>query len=107
MKQDKNVVSRGVGNITFSLATSHQILISICRSPRAHFYVVGMLRFMCVFGISQPSLPTPFYYSLVSISLFMVLSTIFHSIDSPNNSPLSRSVLPVLFLLYLSFQLFI
>ena len=60
-----------------------------------------------VFDINQPSLPTPFYSVLVSISLFMVLSTVFHSINSPDNSPLSHSVLPVLFLPNWSFQLYI
>ena len=57
--------------------------------------------------IGQPSLPTPFYSFLVSISVFLVLSTVFHSINSPDNAPLSHSVLPVLFLPYWSFQLFI
>ena len=38
--------------------------------------------------INQPSLPTLFLYSvLVSISVFMALSTVFHSINSPDNSP--------------------
>ena len=40
-------------------------------------------------------------------SVFMALSTVFHSINSPNNSPLSHSVLPVLLLSYWSFQLYI
>ena len=54
-----------------------------------------------VFDKNQPSLLTPFFYSvLVSISVFMALSTVFHSINSPDNSPLSHSVLPVLFLPY-------
>ena len=73
-------------------------------SPRAHLHVVGMLRFM--FDINQPSLPTPFYSVLVLISVYMALSTVFHSIKSPDNSPLSHSVLPVLFLPYWSFQLY-
>ena len=60
-----------------------------------------------VFDINQPSLPTPFYSVLVPVSLFMALSTIFHSIKPPDNSPLSRSVLPVLFLPYWSFHLHI
>ena len=60
-----------------------------------------------VFDINQPSLPTPFYSVLVSISVFMTLSTVFYSINSPDNSPLSHSVLPVLFLPHWSFQLFI
>ena len=51
-----------------------------------------------VFDINQPSLPTPFYSVLVSTSVFMGLSTGFHSVNSPDNSPLSHSVLPVLFL---------
>ena len=58
-----------------------------------------------VFDINQPSLPTPFYSVLVSISVFMALSTVFHSIHSPDNSPLSHSVLPVLIQPYCSFQL--
>ena len=60
-----------------------------------------------VCDINQPSLPTPFYSVLVSTSVLMALSTVFHSIDSPDNSPFSHSVLPVLFLSYWSFQLYI
>ena len=53
------------------------------------------------------SLFTPFYSALVSVSVFMTLSTVFHSINSPNNSPFSHFVLPVLALPYWSFQLYI
>ena len=60
-----------------------------------------------VFDKNQPSLPTPFYSVLVSVSVFVALSTAFHSMNSPDNSPLSHSVLPVLFLPYCSFQLYI
>ena len=56
-----------------------------------------------VCDINQPSLPTPFYSGLVSVSVLMVLSTVFHSMNSPNNSPPSHSVLPVLFLPYWPF----
>ena len=59
------------------------------------------------FDTNQPNLPTPFYSVLVSVSAFMALSTVFHSINSPDKSPLSQSVLPVLFLPYWSNQLFI
>ena len=55
----------------------------------------------------EMSLPTPIYFVLTSSSVFMALSTIFHSINSPDNSPLSHSVLPVLILPYWSFQLYI
>ena len=48
-----------------------------------------------VFDINQPSLPTPIYSDLVSISVFMALSAVFHSTISPDNSPFSHSVLPV------------
>ena len=37
-----------------------------------------------------------FYFVLVSISVPMALSTVFHSINFPDNSPFSDSVLPVL-----------
>ena len=62
-----------------------------------------------VFDRNQPSLPTPFYSVLVSVSVFMALSTVyvFHFIGSLDNSPLSHSVLSVLFLPYWSFQLYI
>ena len=58
--------------------------------------------------INQLSLPTPFLYSvLVSISVFMTLSTVFHSINSPDNFPFYHSVLAVLSLPCWSFQLYI
>ena len=60
-----------------------------------------------VVDIKQLSLPAPFHSVLVSVSVFMALSTVFDSIDSPDNSLLSHSVLLVLFLLYWSFQLYI
>ena len=74
-------------------------------SQWAHLHVVGMLQFMS--HINKPSLPTPFYSVLVSISVFMALSTVFHSINSPDNSPFSDSNLPVLSLPYWSFQPYI
>ena len=52
-----------------------------------------------VLDINHPSLPTPFYSVLVSVSVFMALSTVFHSINSPDNCPLSHSLLLVLFCL--------
>ena len=78
---------------------------ALSKSPWVHLHVVGMLRFM--FDKNQPSLPTPFYSVLESVSILMALSTVFHSINSPDNSPFSDSVLPVLPLLYRSFQLYI
>ena len=40
-----------------------------------------------VFDINQPSLPTPLCSVLVSVSVFLALSTVFRSINSPSNSP--------------------
>ena len=73
--------------------------------PWAHFHVVGMLRFMS--DINQPSLPTPFYSVLVSVSVFMALSTVFHSINSSDNSPFSNSVLPFFSMPCWSFELYV
>ena len=87
------------------------MISSICRRKHnaskiaslwAHLHMVGMLRFM--FDINQPSLPAHFYSVLVSISVFMALLTVFRSINSPDNSPLSSSVLLVLFPPYWSFS---
>ena len=47
-----------------------------------------------VLDINQPSLPT-LYSVLVSVSVFMALSPVIHSINSPDYSPLSHSVLLV------------
>ena len=52
-----------------------------------------------VFNKNRLSLPTPFYSFLMSVSVIMALSAVFHLINSPNNSPLSHSVLPVFFCL--------
>ena len=73
--------------------------------PWAHLHVVGMLQFMS--DMNQPSLPTPLYSVLVSVSVFMALSTAFHFINSLDNSPFYDSVLPVLSLTYWSFQLYV
>ena len=60
---------------------------------------------VCVKDINQPSLPTPFYSVLVFLPVFTTLSNVFQSINSPDNSPLSHTVLPVLLPSYWSFQL--
>ena len=60
-----------------------------------------------VFDVNQPNLPAPFHSVLVSISVFMAFSTVFHSINSHDNSQLSHSVPSVLFLPYWSFQLYL
>ena len=51
---------------------------SFCSSsPQVHLHVVRMLRFMS--DVNQPSLPTPFYYVLVSISVYGSINcTLFH-----------------------------
>ena len=43
-----------------------------------------------VLDINQPSLPTLFLHCmLVSVSVFIALSTVFYSINSPDNPPLT------------------
>ena len=56
---------------------------------------------------TELALPPPlFFYSvLVSVSVFMTLSTVFRSINPPYNSPFSHTVLPVLSVPHWSFQL--
>ena len=52
------------------------------------------------YGLSPRHKPIELAHSfcsvLVSVSVYMALSTVFHSINSPDNSPLSHSVLLVL-----------
>ena len=103
---DSVVSSTASQLFTCCLTTYLSIEVGLKRSPRAHLHMVGMSRFMS-FDINQPSLPTSFYSVLVSVSVFMALSTVFHSINSPGNSPLSHSVPLVLFLPYRSIQLYV
>ena len=60
-----------------------------------------------VLDTNQPSLPAPFYSVPLSISAFVALSTVLHSINYFYNSLPSLFVLPVLYLAYWSFQLYI
>ena len=63
-----------------------------------------------VLNINQPSLPTPFFSLLKCFCVYFsltIFSTVFYSINSPNSSQLSHSVLPTPFLPYWSFQLYI
>ena len=79
----------------------------VCQPTTMFFLAGGGDIVVNVFDMNQSSLPTPFYSVLVSISIFMALSTVFHSIKYPDNSPFSHSVLVVLALPYWSFQLYI
>ena len=74
-------------------------------SPWAHLHMVGTLWFMS--DVNQLSLLTPFYSVLVSVSVYMALSIVFHSINSPDNSPFSHSVLVVLALSHWASQLYL
>ena len=62
-------------------------------------------------GLCQRHKPTelahPFHSVLMSVYVFMTLSTVFHFMHSPDNTPLSHSVFPVLILPYWSFQLYV
>ena len=66
----------------------------------------GQARLVYVKDINEPALPTPFYSVLVSISVFMALSTVFYSINSSDSSPFSHSVLPVLALPFNNMYIF-
>ena len=57
-------------------------------SPSARLHVVGMLRFMSLtfLDINQTELDHFFYSVLVSVSVFIALSTVFRSINAPDNS---------------------
>ena len=92
--------SHGHARLRVSLKSVTESVLPPFGSWRAHLHVVETLRF--VSDINRPNLPTPFCSVLVSISVFVALSTVFLSQDSPDNSPLFHSVLLVLFLPYCS-----
>ena len=90
----------GVAVVGVSLFTASPSLVVPAGSPSRGGDVTVYVK-----NINQPSLPTLFFYSvLVSVSVFVALSVVFHSINSPNNSPFSHSVLPVFFCLTGSFN---
>ena len=92
---------------TLTLILTHTVPhLFVYRSPRGSPSHGGDVA-VYIYDINQPSLPTPFQSVLVSVSVFKALSTVFHSINSPVNSPFSHSVPPVLFLPYWYFQLYI
>ena len=64
----------------------------------------GFLFLLLLFGGVVFVLFLFFYSVLASISVFMALSTVLYSINSPDSSPFSDSVLPVLSVPYWSFQ---
>ena len=94
------------GEPYFHFKVSSLCAASPLKSPQAHLHVVGMLQFMSVTQTSR-ACPLLLYSVLVSAFVFMVLSTVFHSINSPNNSPLSHSVPAVLCLPYWFIKLYI
>ena len=53
---------------------------------------------VCVFLYKPTELFYSFLFFLLSVSVLTALSTVFYSTNSPDNSPLSQSVLLVLFL---------
>ena len=65
-------------------------------SLRAHLHVLEVL-WVSFKDTNQPSLPTPFYSVVVSVSIFITLLTVFHRRNFPDNSPHSHSALPVYF----------
>ena len=71
------------------------LLLLLCPVPAGSPSLGGDV-VIYVKDINHPSLPTPLYSVLVSISIFADLSTVFHSIHSSDNSPFPHSVLPVL-----------
>ena len=81
-----------VENLFLSVCSAIGVMVSVVPtgSPSRGRDVV-----VYVFDTNQPSLPTPSYSVLACVSVFVALSRVFHSINSPNNSLLSHSVLLV------------
>ena len=88
-----------------SLLTKVAVLMDLCQSS-GYSAVDVLFKQMCV------HCAVPFYSVLVSISVSMALSTVFHSINSPNSSPFSYcsssliSAILVLATIYLFMKVF-
>ena len=98
---------RSLKNIKKLQTAIHSICVLwIHSSPRG----LTLTWWVC-YGLCQRHRPAvvalSFLSILVSVSVFMALSTVFHSIDSLDNSLFSHSVLPVSSLPGWSFQLYV
>ena len=85
----RRIVINVVVSLAAAAAAAAMVMVLLCLvlagSPSRGGDVV-----VYIFDIHQPSLSTPFYSALVSVSVFMAPSTVFHSINYPDNSPFSR-----------------
>ena len=103
--QTRDTVRRGSESLSVPTATA-LVCFTVVRVPTGSPSRGGYVT-VCVSDIHHPSSPTPFYSVLVPISVFIALSTVFPSINSPDNSPFSHSVFPILSLPHCSFQLYV
>ena len=85
LKNSNPYLSYSAHSLTGHL-TSTKIFYSTVKGSPSH----GGDTVVYVFNISQPSLPTPYHTVLVSISVFMALSIVFYSLNSPGNCLLSH-----------------
>ena len=97
----------GCGWFSYQLLDLKRVFVIYCYKQNDHcpayhrgiLHEVGMLRLMSLTYINQPSLPPCCFCFIVSISVFMALSAVFCSLNPPDNSPFSHSVLPVVLVL--------
>ena len=79
-----------------------------CLSISFQDTVVDTVKSMCIYIYNlYVSIMSPLSWRCFILGKFMHFTTVFHSINSPDNSQFSHSVLPVLPLPYWSFQLYI
>ena len=90
-------------HVNFTVASLDGLALINC--PRGFTFTWWGCCGLCLWH-KPDELAHPFLFCSLSVSAFMALSTVFHSINSPDDSPLSHSVLPVLFLPYWSFLLY-
>ena len=90
-KKQHVAIGQEMPHFCFSLSSNPNYIHS---SPRGLTFSWWGCYSLC-HRLKPTKLPTPLYSVLVLVSVFMALSTLFHSITSPDNSSLSHSVLLV------------
>ena len=83
------------------------ICVYIPQLIRVYLSLLPLSQLTTCFRREPSELAHSFYSVLEYVSVFMAHSIVFHLINSPENSPLSRTVLTVLFLPYWSFELYV
>ena len=99
----KTMTKKQIFGPPITISVLYGLTVCVLLSPLAHLQVIWMLWFIFLTWTNQ-ACPLLF---ILFLCLFLILFTVFHSINSSDHSLLCHSALLVLFLPYWFFQLYV